>query len=54
MTEVQSMMLSVVFGSVVGWMIGGVICMIRFAIDDHKEKKRKKAEEAKALEAEQK
>lgn len=44
MTTVQSMMLSVCFGAVVGTFIAEVVCMIRFAVGDHKEKKRKRKE----------
>ncbi|MEA4972346.1 MAG: hypothetical protein VB119_04120 [Candidatus Metalachnospira sp.] len=53
MTTVQSMMLSVCFGAVVGTLIAEVVCMIRFAVEDHKEKKRKrKAKEESADKAE--
>lgn len=38
MTTVQSMMLSVCFGAVVGTLIAEVVWMIRFAVEDHKEK----------------
>jgi MFS superfamily sulfate permease-like transporter len=44
MTTVQSMMLSVCFGVVVGTLIAEVVLMMRFALEDHKEKKRKRKE----------
>lgn len=45
MTTWQSMMLSVCFGSTVGFMIGMLITSIRFTIEDHKEKKRRQKEQ---------
>jgi hypothetical protein len=45
MTTWQSMMLSVCFGSTVGFMIGMLITVIRFTIEDRKEKKRRKKEQ---------
>lgn len=44
MTTWQSMMLSVCFGSTVGFMIGMLITAIRFTIEDRKEKKRRNKE----------
>ena len=44
MTDVQSMMLAVCFGAVVGTFIGNLYAIIKFAIDDHKEKKRLRKE----------
>lgn len=41
-------MLSVCFGAVVGTFIGNIIILIRFAVEGHKEKKRRREEEAKA------
>ena len=46
MTHIESMMLAVCFGSVVGYTISNLIIIIKFAIDEHKEKKRRKAESA--------
>lgn len=46
MTHMESLMLAVCFGSVVGYTISNLIIIIKFAIDEHKEKKRKKAESA--------
>ena len=46
MTTVQSMMLSVCFGVVMGTLIANVGFLIKCAIDTHKEKKRKKNEES--------
>ena len=40
MTEIQSMMLAVCFGAVIGTLIGNVIAIVKFAIDEHREKKR--------------
>lgn len=45
MTTWQSMMLSVCFGSTVGFMIGMLITAIRFTIEDRKEKKRRNKEQ---------
>ncbi len=40
MTNIQSMMLAVCFGAVVGTLIGNLFAIIKFAIDERKEKKR--------------
>lgn len=45
MTEVQSMMLAVCFGAVMGTLIANVVFIIKCAIDSHKEKKRRRKEE---------
>ena len=45
MTEVQSMMLAVCFGAVMGMLIANVVFIIKCAIESHKEKKRKRKEE---------
>lgn len=45
MTTVQSLMLSVCFGAVMGTLIANVGFIIKYAIDRHKEKKRKRMEE---------
>lgn len=45
MTTVQSFMLSVCFGAVMGMLIANVGFIIKCAIDSHKEKKRKRMEE---------
>ena len=44
MTTVQSLMLSVCFGAVMGMLIANVGFIIKCAIDSHKEKKRKRME----------
>lgn len=46
MTTVQSMMLAVCFGAVVGMFIANAVFLIQCAIKDHREKKRKKNEES--------
>ena len=46
MTDMESMMLAVCFGSVVGYTISSIVILIKYAIDDHKAKKRRKAESA--------
>ena len=47
MTNIQSMMLAVCFGAVVGSFIGNIFTIVKFAIDEHREKKciRKETEE---------
>ncbi len=40
MTNIQSMMLAVCFGAVVGTFIGNLFTIIKFAVDERKEKKR--------------
>ncbi len=40
MTHIESMMLAVCFGAVVGTLIGNLFAIIKFAIDECKEKKR--------------
>ncbi|HRV73285.1 MAG TPA: hypothetical protein P5116_05365 [Eubacteriales bacterium] len=40
MTNIQSMMLAVCFGAVVGTFIGNIITIVKFAIDERREKKR--------------
>ena len=40
MTNIQSMMLAVCFGAVVGTFIGNAICIVKFAIEERREKKR--------------
>jgi len=53
MTTIQSLMLSVCFGAVMGTLTANMIFIIRFAIDTHKDKKRKRKEkEASADKAE--
>ncbi len=47
MTQIQSMMLSVCFGAVVGFLIGNVICIVKYAIEERKEKKRIRKEKEK-------
>ena len=44
MTTVESMMLAVCFGAVMGTFIGNAVFLIKTAIDDHREKKRKRKE----------
>jgi hypothetical protein len=50
MTHTESLMLALCFGAVMGSFIGNIIMLIKIAVDDHKEKKRRRAEEAKAQE----
>lgn len=45
MTEVQSMMLAICFGAVMGTNIANLVFIVKCAIDSHKEKKRKLKEE---------
>lgn len=40
MTNIQSMMLAVCFGAVVGTFIGNLFTIIKFAVDERREKKR--------------
>lgn len=47
MTTVESMMLAVCFGAVMGTFIGNAVFLIKCAIDKHKEKKRRRMEEHK-------
>lgn len=44
MTEVQSMMLAVCFGSVAGFHIANIAFLIRTAVERHREKKRRESE----------
>lgn len=46
MTTIQSFMLSICFGAVMGAFIGNAAMLIKFAVEDHKEKKRRKKEES--------
>ena len=46
MTEIQSMMLAVCFGAVMGTFIANAVFLIQCAIKDHREKKRKKQEQS--------
>ena len=46
MTMVQHIMLSMCFGAVMGMFLADVGFLIKYAIDKHKEKKRKKNEES--------
>ena len=39
MTNIQSMMLAVCFGAVVGTLIGNIFAIVKFAIDERREKK---------------
>ena len=44
MTHMESMMLAVCFGAVVGTLIGNLFTIVKFAIDEHREKKRNRKE----------
>ena len=44
MTNIQSMMLAVCFGAVVGTLIGNILAIVKFAIDERREKKRLRKE----------
>lgn len=46
MTEIQSMMLAVCFGAVMGTFIANAVFLIQCAVKDYKEKKRKKKEQS--------
>lgn len=46
MTHAESLMLAICFGAVMGSFIGNIIVLIKFAVEDHKEKKHRKQEEA--------
>lgn len=46
----QSMMLSVCFGAVLGTLIADVVFIIQYAFGKHKEKKRKRIEKEKSAE----
>lgn len=46
MTEIQSMMLAVCFGGVMGTFIANVVFLIQCAVKNHREKKRKKMEQS--------
>lgn len=47
MTKVESLMLAICFGALIGSIIGDIAVIVKFKIDEHKEKKRKKQEENK-------
>ena len=49
MTTVQSMMLSVCFGAVVGTMISGWYFIIKDCLHERKEKKRRQKEESETV-----
>lgn len=52
MTELQHLMLSACFGAVVGTVIANMVLVIQYAIESHKDKKRKcKEKKASAKEA---
>ena len=40
MTHIESMMLAVCFGAVVGTLIGNIFAIVKFSIDERREKKR--------------
>ena len=44
MTNIQSMMLAVCFGAVVGTFLGNIFAIVKFAIDERREKKRLRKE----------
>lgn len=46
MTTVQSMMLAVCFGAVMGFLIADVVFLVQNAIDKHKKRKRGENESA--------
>ena len=49
MTKAESLMLAICFGAVMGSFIGNIIMLIKFAIEDYKDKKRRREEESKAV-----
>lgn len=44
MTNIQSMMLAVCFGAVVGTFIGNIFAIVMFAIEERRKKKRSRKE----------
>lgn len=44
MTEIQSIMLAFCFGSVLGTFIVNIAFIIKYAIDEHRDKKRRRKE----------
>lgn len=50
MTTIQSMMLSVCFGAVLGTLIAEVVFIIQHALGKHREKRRKRIEKEKSAE----
>lgn len=50
MTLFESMMLSVCFGAVMGCFIGNIIMLIKFILDDYREKMRRRVDETKTQE----
>jgi len=44
MTHIESMMLAVCFGAVVGTLIGNIFAIVKFSIDERREKKRLRKE----------
>ena len=46
MTYFQELELAICFGSVIGLYISGIATLISFAVEDHREKKRKRKEAA--------
>ena len=48
MTHAESLMLAVCFGAVMGTFIGNIIILVKYAVEEHKEKKHRREEEAKA------
>lgn len=44
MTHIESLMLAVCFGAVVDTLIGNLFAIVKFAIDEHREKKRNRKE----------
>lgn len=44
MTHIESMMLAVCFGAVVGILIGNIIIMVKFSIEERRTKKRLRKE----------
>lgn len=45
MTHAESMILAICFGAVMGSFIGNIIMLIKSAVEDHGDKKRRREEE---------
>lgn len=46
MTHAESMMLAICFGAVMGFFIGNTIMLIKSALEDRRDKKRRREDEA--------
>ena len=53
MTHAESMMLAICFGAVMGSLIGNIIMLIKSALEDRRDKKRRREEDAKRQHSEE-